>query len=449
MADANLAIQSRAGAATAGADRSSGVAAGHGVGDAEPSDFQRMLGSGRPAGESDSSMRGSSEDLAAEAGTVREADDQDPPGQCESGERGSAVDPIQIDALLGAAGDALAPAPCRGARCRSRRLCRWPGCVALQAAASGSAASQRLAAGNAEAEASVTAGAGSALPSGLPSAWQGTTAGNAAASTVDAATGDAANSATASGISSLYQGMAGNLEGGGAKTGTRTNMGRGPAMGVAASQAAAAALQGTSTDPLLQGAAAQATALQDARSLTASTLDAAVTAALSAMGERSPDAGLAASDAGGGNLGAIGSSTQATMGAPASHRGAGSHEATGAASLAPSVNTPVGSLAWRDQIAGRVSWMIDNGEQQASLRLSPENLGPLEVRIAVREGEASVWFGASQAETRAALEQAMPRLREMLAGSGLSLTNSGVFSHSPRDPCARPGVRGGTGPRCT
>ena len=49
--------------------------------------------------------------------------------------------------------------------------------------------------------------------------------------------------------------------------------------------------------------------------------------------------------------------------------------------------------------------MIDRGEQVASLRLTPENLGPLDVRIAVREGETTVWFGASHPETRAALEQ--------------------------------------------
>jgi flagellar hook-length control protein FliK len=100
----------------------------------------------------------------------------------------------------------------------------------------------------------------------------------------------------------------------------------------------------------------------------------------------------------------------------------------------PELRAPLGSGAWTDELGARVTWMVDRGDQFASLRLSPENLGPLEVRIAVREGETSVWFGAAQAETRAALEQSLPRLREMLGASGLSLADAGVFSHTPRDP---------------
>jgi flagellar hook-length control protein FliK len=104
------------------------------------------------------------------------------------------------------------------------------------------------------------------------------------------------------------------------------------------------------------------------------------------------------------------------------------------AGRAPELRAPVGTPAWADELGARVTWMVERGEQVASLRLSPENLGPLEVRIAVREGETTVWFGAAQADTRAALEQSLPRLREMLGASGLALANAGVFSQTPRDP---------------
>lgn len=104
------------------------------------------------------------------------------------------------------------------------------------------------------------------------------------------------------------------------------------------------------------------------------------------------------------------------------------------AELAPrSLEASVGSKAWREQLGTQLSWMIDRGEQLATLRLSPEHLGPLEVKIAVRESEATVWFGATQPETRAALEQAMPRLRDMLASQGIALTQSGVSSGSPQN----------------
>jgi flagellar hook-length control protein FliK len=76
--------------------------------------------------------------------------------------------------------------------------------------------------------------------------------------------------------------------------------------------------------------------------------------------------------------------------------------------------------------------MTQRGLESGSLRVSPEHLGPVEVKIAVQNGDASVWFGASHPDTRAALEQALPRLREMFANQGLTLTDSGVSRESPR-----------------
>jgi flagellar hook-length control protein FliK len=69
----------------------------------------------------------------------------------------------------------------------------------------------------------------------------------------------------------------------------------------------------------------------------------------------------------------------------------------------------------------------------ASLKLSPEHLGPLEIQISVQDDRATVWFGAAHAETRTALEQALPRLRELLQSQGLSLTDAGVFKEPPRE----------------
>jgi flagellar hook-length control protein FliK len=76
--------------------------------------------------------------------------------------------------------------------------------------------------------------------------------------------------------------------------------------------------------------------------------------------------------------------------------------------------------------------MVEQGKHTASLRLSPEHLGPLEIRIAMNDDQASVWFGAAHADTRAALENALPKLREMFAAQGLSLTDAGVSREPPR-----------------
>ncbi|MET0497568.1 MAG: flagellar hook-length control protein FliK [Steroidobacteraceae bacterium] len=97
------------------------------------------------------------------------------------------------------------------------------------------------------------------------------------------------------------------------------------------------------------------------------------------------------------------------------------------------LHAPVGTPQWSDELSAKVSWMVDRGQTSASLTLSPEHLGPLEVRISVTDDKASVWFGAAQADTRAAIENALPRLREMLATQGLSLGDAGVFREPPRD----------------
>jgi flagellar hook-length control protein FliK len=103
-----------------------------------------------------------------------------------------------------------------------------------------------------------------------------------------------------------------------------------------------------------------------------------------------------------------------------------------AAATTATLHSQVGTAAWSNELGSRLTVMAQQGITSASLRLSPPQLGPLEVRIAVRDNSASVWFGASQSDTRAALEQALPRLREMFASHGLNLTNAGVSGETPR-----------------
>jgi flagellar hook-length control protein FliK len=97
------------------------------------------------------------------------------------------------------------------------------------------------------------------------------------------------------------------------------------------------------------------------------------------------------------------------------------------------VHAPVDTAAWADEIGARVVMMSESGNHTASLKLSPEHLGPLEINIQVRDDKASVWFGAAHADTRAAIENALPRLREMFESQGLSLSDAGVFREPPRE----------------
>ena len=97
-----------------------------------------------------------------------------------------------------------------------------------------------------------------------------------------------------------------------------------------------------------------------------------------------------------------------------------------------SIQAPMGSAAFADEVSARVTGLAQSGITQAQLQLSPADLGPVQVHITLQAGQASVWFGANHADTRAALEQSLPRLRELFAGAGLPLTDSGVFREPPQ-----------------
>lgn len=83
--------------------------------------------------------------------------------------------------------------------------------------------------------------------------------------------------------------------------------------------------------------------------------------------------------------------------------------------------------AWAQGLGERLLMMADRGLQSATLRLQPEHLGPMEIRISVQDdGSAQVLFSAHHGQTRDALEGAIPRLRELFAEQGLSLTQANV-----------------------
>ena len=97
--------------------------------------------------------------------------------------------------------------------------------------------------------------------------------------------------------------------------------------------------------------------------------------------------------------------------------------------LLPTVDVPVKSAGWAQQIGERVLLMTNNRLQSAEIRLTPAELGPVRIQLAVDDGAASVTFLAQNAITREAIEQAMPRLRDLLAENGLNLGQSDVSEH--------------------
>jgi flagellar hook-length control protein FliK len=99
------------------------------------------------------------------------------------------------------------------------------------------------------------------------------------------------------------------------------------------------------------------------------------------------------------------------------------------------INTPVNQRKWSDEFSQKITWLAssNNQNQTAELHLNPPKLGPLDVVIKVSGDQATAQFTSSHAAVREAVEQAMPRLREMLADSGITLGNATVSDQAPRD----------------
>ena len=105
---------------------------------------------------------------------------------------------------------------------------------------------------------------------------------------------------------------------------------------------------------------------------------------------------------------------------------AATHDGQTSGGVVRSVRVPVHDARWPGQLGHEVRLLVEGGVQSATLRVTPEHLGPVEVRIDLVNDRANVQFVAAQSETRQALADAIPRLRELLAEAGVALGDAGV-----------------------
>jgi len=107
----------------------------------------------------------------------------------------------------------------------------------------------------------------------------------------------------------------------------------------------------------------------------------------------------------------------------------------------------VGTQAWDNQVSQRIVYMVGK-EQAATLTLNPPDLGPVQIVLNVSNDQATVAFSAEHLEVRQALENSLPRLREMMSESGITLSQSTVDANVPNGQQQHDGERraqGGNG----
>lgn len=79
-----------------------------------------------------------------------------------------------------------------------------------------------------------------------------------------------------------------------------------------------------------------------------------------------------------------------------------------------------------DGFGARIGWMAEQRLGHAQLRISPDHLGPIDVRLQLDGTRVTAEFASASAEVRQALEASVGRLRDLLDQQGLQLAQADV-----------------------
>ena len=96
----------------------------------------------------------------------------------------------------------------------------------------------------------------------------------------------------------------------------------------------------------------------------------------------------------------------------------------------PAMTRPLSHPAWNQEMGERIVWMSNQGISSAEIKMNPQNMGPITVRIDMNQDQATISFTAQNSEVRTALEASIPKLREMLGSQNVTLADVNVSQQS-------------------
>ena len=93
----------------------------------------------------------------------------------------------------------------------------------------------------------------------------------------------------------------------------------------------------------------------------------------------------------------------------------------------PAMTKPLSHPEWNKDLGERIVWMNNRAIPAAEIRLNPQHLGPISVRVDVADDQATVVFTAQHAAVREVLEASIPKLREMMSAQQINLVDVNVY----------------------
>lgn len=103
---------------------------------------------------------------------------------------------------------------------------------------------------------------------------------------------------------------------------------------------------------------------------------------------------------------------------------------TSETALNTAITVPVAKPGWTEAVMQRVMWMSSQNINRAEIALDPPELGPMQVRISTQGDQTTVAFSSNASAVRDALDQSLPRLREMMEDQGLDLSDANVSDNN-------------------
>lgn len=94
------------------------------------------------------------------------------------------------------------------------------------------------------------------------------------------------------------------------------------------------------------------------------------------------------------------------------------------------LSAPFNQQGWSEELGQRIRWMVGNNLQAATLKINPPQLGPINIRINMQNDQMTIMFTAQHALVREALEDSVPRLRELMNEKGFDSVNVNISDDS-------------------
>ena len=99
----------------------------------------------------------------------------------------------------------------------------------------------------------------------------------------------------------------------------------------------------------------------------------------------------------------------------------------------PPMTKHVYSAEWNQELGSKIAWMTSQNISSADIKLNPEHLGPISIRIDMQNDQANISFTAFNSGVKELLEASIPKLREMLGSQQLNLADVNVAQNAFSD----------------